>query len=220
VAGSLVYRNSFVYELIIRVLYGRHHEARYRAIADLIPARSSVLDLCCGPGVLHDRYLRHLGVEYTGLDISPSFIERVNRQGGRGYVWDLLGDRPLPSADSVIMQASLYQFLPDAAPVVRRMLQAAREQVVIAEPIRNLSTSRIPLLAALARRLTDAGCGVRPGRFTEQSLSALLDGFEEQPIRSFLIPGGRERVYVLDPRPGRNAGTPRTVEKPAAVRRQ
>ena len=28
------------------MLYGRHYFARYQVIADLIPARSSVLDLC------------------------------------------------------------------------------------------------------------------------------------------------------------------------------
>jgi SAM-dependent methyltransferase len=196
---SLVYRHSSVYELIIRLLYGRHYEARYRAIADLIPAGSSVLELCCGPGVLHNRYLRDVVVQYTGLDINPRFIARVNRQGGQGHIWDLVENRPLPPADSVIMQASLYQFLPDAAPIVRRMLGAARQQVVIAEPIRNLATSRIPLLAALARRQGDAGRGPRPERFTEKSLDAFLDRFQERPVRSFLIPGGREKVYILDP---------------------
>jgi hypothetical protein len=199
VAVSLVYRNASVYELVIRLLYRRHYEARYRAIADLIPAGSSVLELCCGPGVLHDRYLRHVAVQYTGLDVNAGFIERVNRRGGWGHVWDVVEDRALPPADSVIMQASLYQFLPDAAPIVRRMLGAARQQVVIAEPIRNLATSRVSLLAALAMRQGDAGCGPRAERFTEQSLDAFLGRFQKRPVRSFLIPGGREKVYILDP---------------------
>jgi SAM-dependent methyltransferase len=201
VAESLVYRNPLIYEGIIRALYGRHYSARYRTVAELIPPGSSVLELCCGPGVLHDRQLRHMGVEYTGLDVNRRFLARVNRQGGRGYVWDLHGDRPLPPADSVIMQGSLYQFLPDAAPVVRRMLRAARERVIIAEPIRNLAASRLPLLAACAGRQTDAGLGARPRRFTEESLDDFFAMLGVRPSQSFLIPGGRERVYVFEPAP-------------------
>ena len=37
-------------DCVMLALYGRHYGARYRAVADLIPDGSSVLDLCCGPG--------------------------------------------------------------------------------------------------------------------------------------------------------------------------
>jgi SAM-dependent methyltransferase len=185
------------------LLYGRHYGARYRAVAGLVPDGSSVLDVCCGPGVLFDRYLRARSVDYTGVDVNPRFVERVNRRGGRGLLLDLLEDRPLPGADTVVMQASLYQFLPDAAPVVRRMLLAARERVVIAEPIRNLANSRNPLLAAVARRQTDPGLGARPRRFTEATFDAFVAGLGVRVAREFLVPGGREKVVVLDPHGGR-----------------
>jgi hypothetical protein len=97
------------------------------------------------------------------------------------------------------MQASLYQFLPDAAPIVRRMLRAARERVVISEPVRNLATSRNPLLAALARRQTDPGLGERPRRFTEATFDEFVSGLGVRVEAAFLIPGGREKVVVLDP---------------------
>ena len=198
-AGSLVYRNALVYELVMLCLYGRHYAARYRAVAGLIPDGSSVLDLCCGPGILFDRYLRDRSVDYTGVDFNPRFVARVNRRGGRGLLGDLSDGRPLPEADTVVMHASLYQFLPDPAPVVGRMLRAARNQVVIAEPIRNLATGRNPLLAAVARRQTDPGLGARPRRFTEATLDAFVAGLGVRVVRSFLIPGGREKVIVLDP---------------------
>jgi trans-aconitate methyltransferase len=198
VAVSLVYRNAVVYQSVILALYGRHYAARYRAIADLIRPGSRVVDLCCGPGILHDRYLRRKGVDYLGLDINPRFLARVNRRGGRGLIWDLHRDDPLPPGDTLIMQASLYQFLPDPAPVLRRMLAAASERVVIAEPIRNLSTSRITPLAAFARRQADAGLGDQPRRFTESSLDALFDGLGIRPAHSFRTPGGREKVYVFE----------------------
>jgi SAM-dependent methyltransferase len=179
-------------------LYGRHYPARFRAIAGLIPAGSSVVEVCCGPGILFSRYLKGKGVAYTGLDINLRFIAQVNRSAGRGLVWDVRGHQPLPHADSVVMQASLYQFLPDAEPVVRRMLAAAQSQLIIAEPIRNLSDSRLGLLAACARRQTDAGLGATPLRFTEQTLAAFFDRLALQPCHRSLIPGGREAVYVFD----------------------
>src|SRR5713101_4008912 len=130
-ATSLIYKNTSMYELAMLLLYGRHYPSRYRAIADLIPSGSSVLDLCCGPALLYHRCLRAKSIQYTGLDLNAKFIDRLIRWGGCGQIWDLRSEEPLPSADYVIMQASLYHFLPDASPVVNRMLRAARKQVII-----------------------------------------------------------------------------------------
>jgi SAM-dependent methyltransferase len=206
-AASLVYSSPLVYEGVMILLYGRHYLSRYRALDGLIPAGSSVVELCCGPGFLFDRYLRHRSVSYTGLDSNPRFIERLGRRGGRGEVRDLGDETPLPESDYVIMQASLYQFLPDAGPVVGRMRRAARVQVIIAEPVRNLASGGLPVVAALAARQTDAGFGDRPRRFTEQTLDDFFASLPTRPSRSFLIPGGREKVYILDAGP--NDGGPR-----------
>ena len=180
------------------VLYGRHYFTRYRVIADMIPDQASVLDVCCGPAVLYRRYLAGKHVDYTGLDINEGFIRKLQSTGANGKVWDLLIDTPLPTADYVIMQASLYHFLPDAAPVVDRMLEAARKQVIIAEPITNLATSRVKWLSRMGRRLTDSGHGEEALRFTEDSLDEFFKRYRPLIRTSFLIPGGREKVYVLE----------------------
>jgi SAM-dependent methyltransferase len=195
---SIIYKSAPLYELAMLVLYGRHYPSRYRAIADLIPAETSVLDLCCGPALLFDRHLRHKNVRYMGLDMNAGFIERLTRRGGSGKVWDLSQDDPLPQADFVLMQASLYHFLPDPLPIVERMLKAARRQVIIAEPVRNLTTSHSPLLAMLGRVFTKTGAGEQPRRFTEESLDKLFAVYERQVDQSFLIAGGREKVYVIN----------------------
>jgi SAM-dependent methyltransferase len=194
---SFIYKNSFVYELAMVLLYGRHYPSRYRAIAELIPDGSSVLDLCCGPAFLYHRYLRSKNVQYTGLDINANFIARLVRRGGSGQAWDLRSKEPLPSADYVIMQASLYHFLPDASPIVNRMLQAARTQVIIAEPIRNLTTSSSGLLSLLGRLFTNPGSGEQTLRFTEASLADFFSAYGPRVARSFPIAGDRERVYIL-----------------------
>ena len=195
---SIIYRNASLYELAMLVLYGRHYPSRYRAIADLIPANASVVDLCCGPALLYNRYLREKNVQYTGLDVNRGFIEKLISNGGSGKVWDLRKDDPLPRADYVMMQASLYHFLPDALPIVERMLKAANHKVIIAEPIKNLAASNSPLLAMLGRFFTNPGSGEQPHRFTEASLDELFSVYASRVDQAFLIAGGREKAYVIN----------------------
>src|SRR6266513_1746540 len=143
----------------MRVLYGRYYASRYQKIAALIPDGATVLDLCCGPAQLYRQYLRSKKVEYRGLDINPRFIKQLQSENMEGQVWDLRENNQLPPADYVLMQASLYHFLPDTQPIIDRMLEAARRQVIIAEPIRNLSSSSVALVRRIARHLTKVGDG-------------------------------------------------------------
>lgn len=194
---GLVYKSALIYEMTMIAAYGRHYVDRYQAIADLIPAGASVLDVCCGPGILYQRYLRPKTVRYTGLDINEKFVHRIVRQGAVGRVHDLCSDDALPEADYVVMQASLYHFLPDAGPIVSRMLAAARSAVIIAEPIRNLSTSTLRPISWLARTVTTPSAGAPPERFTESRLTELFSQLDLVASPTFLISGGRERVYVF-----------------------
>jgi hypothetical protein len=199
VATSFIYWNPSIYALATRMLYGRHYASRFRAIADLIPQGASVLDCCCGPAVLYHRYLKQKAVDYTGLDINPRFIERLTRRGGKGEVRDLREARPLPQAEVVLMQASLYHFLPDVAPMVERMRQAALTHVIIAEPVRNVSSSNLRWLSFLGRTLSNPGTGQQPYRFTERSLDDLFSRLGTRVVNRFSIAGDREKVYVLIP---------------------
>ena len=182
----------------MRVLYGRYYASRYQEIAALIPDGATVLDLCCGPAQLYRQYLRSKKVEYRGLDINPRFIKQLQSENVDGQVWDLRENNQLPPADYVLMQASLYHFLPDTQPIIDRMLEAARRQVIIAEPIRNLSSSSVALVRRIARHLTKVGDGKHGDRFTEQMLDQFFSSYQSQIDRSFLIAGGREKIYVLN----------------------
>jgi SAM-dependent methyltransferase len=194
---SLIYRNRTTYDILMRALYGRHYAARFRAIAKLVPDGADVVDLCCGPATLYTRYLRDKSVDYLGLDLNDGFIARLNDAGGRGEVRDLHADTRLPEADVVIMQASLYHFLPEPRPVIDRMLAAALSQVIITEPIRNMATSDNWVLATLGRRLTNAGDGAQAHRFTEATLDELFRDYAPRVVRQSLVAGGREKLYVL-----------------------
>jgi SAM-dependent methyltransferase len=189
----------------MRALYGRHYADRMRAVADLVPAGSSVLELCCGPATLYRRHLRARVSSYTGIDVNEGFVSRLKRDGIDARVIDLASEpgepdgpnEPLPSADIVIMQASLYHFLPDASRVIDRMLAAASDWVIVSEPVRNLASSELPIIGRLGRRATDPGVGEHTDRFSEATLDRLMDRYRDRVRTSFAIPGGREKVYVL-----------------------
>jgi SAM-dependent methyltransferase len=206
---SLIYRSAGGYEFVMRVLYGRHYGSRMKAVADQVPAGSSVLELCCGPGSLHRRYLRDRAGSYIGLDVNDGFVERLQRRGVDARRLRLSADGdPLPTADVVIMQASLYHFLPDPGPILDRMLAAAGDRVIVSEPVRNLASSGLPVIGALGRRAADPGAGSHAQRFTETTLRELMDGYRDRILSAFPIPGGREMVYVLAGGDSRASGTP------------
>lgn len=196
-AATILYRDERLYGLAMRALYGRHYDSRDRVVAELVPAGAEVLDVCCGPATIFRRHLRSKDVSYHGLDVNPGFVERLRALGIRAELWDASEPTPLPRADLVMMQASLYHFLPDPRPVIDRMLAAARELVIISEPVRNLSTSRLTPLAALGRRATRVRAGSSE-RFDERRLDALMDRYAGAVRERLLIPGGREKVYVLE----------------------
>lgn len=178
-------------------LYGRHYRARYSALASLIPSGSSMVELCCGPGTLYRLALSSKDIAYIGLDISPVFIDAVTTAGGDGRVWDVRSPAPLPVAQYTLIQASLYHFIDGgASDVIDRMLAAAEREVIVAEPIRNLTTGRLPLSRRLGA-LADPGTGAQPHRYTEQALELLLYPHRHRFRHAFLLPGGREKAYVL-----------------------
>jgi SAM-dependent methyltransferase len=195
---SLVYRSAGGYELLMRVLYGRHYAARMHAVADQVPAGASVLECCCGPGTLYLRHLRGRTSAYVGIDVNSRFVARLRRRGVDARRLDLAAEHvELPHADVVILQASLYHFLPGAERILDRMLAAAHDRVIVSEPVRNLAASRVALIAGLGARATDPGVGGHDQRFTEASLAALMARYRERVLTAFPIPGGREMVYVL-----------------------
>ena len=80
--------------------------------------------------------------------------------------------------------------------ILQRMLDAANRSVIISEPIRNLSSSTLPVVRTVARRAADPGVGSHAERFTEAALDQLM---ADHDIRATVhAPGGRDKIYVLD----------------------
>ena len=167
---SLLYRNPRIYRGVLRLLYGDDLARRERIVRRLIPAGAVVVDVACGDAGIARRLK---GARYVGVDVSPVFVDALRRRGLEAHLLDV-AKTPPPTGDVVLLLGALYQFLPDADPVVERLRRAARRHVVLAEPYRNLAQSRNPLVAALARCATNPGVDSSTKRFDEVSLRALL----------------------------------------------
>lgn len=196
-ARSLIYSHPTLYALVMRVLYGAAYEARYSAISEFVTDGAEVFEACAGDAYLYRRYLRQRAVRYRAGEFNPKFVSHARRLGIEMDRFDLRSD-PVPIADVVILHASLYQFMPDHLQVVRRLLGAARQTLIISEPVRNLSTSNWALVRWIAARSADPGDGNKPTRFDEASLDDFFEGhFAEHITSRALIPGGREKIFCL-----------------------
>src|SRR5258708_32929644 len=85
--ASVIYRYSWLYEACIFVRYRQHYRDRCRALAELIPANSSVVDVCCGPATLYFDHLRKKNVQYTGLGINAGFWRGLAFPPLKGWPW-------------------------------------------------------------------------------------------------------------------------------------
>ena len=164
---SPVYWHPRIYDAALAVLTGREGRDRFLAVAREIPDGDEVLDVCCGTGGLARVGLRGRPVAYLGLDENPGFVAWLERRGIRARVLDVL-ESPLPAADSVVLQAALYQFHDRAVPFLRRLREAARRRVIVSEPVSNLSRSGIPGAAVLGALGSATRRGPQRFRYDEE----------------------------------------------------
>lgn len=193
-----LYSSPLLYTLAMRFLYWPYFDDRYRVLAELIPEGASVVDACCGDSYLYSNFLAQKNVDYIGLDNSPAMVQAGTERGLDIRLWNALEDE-VPEADVVVMQGALCHFMSAATRVISKLQAAAREIVLISEPIRDEQSSEIPLLNAVTKHCTrpvhDEG-SYRGERFSESELRRL---FKSQPgiIGMQLVPGGRELYCAI-----------------------
>ena len=181
----------------MRILYGRNYQHRFTAIAEEIPDKVEVLDVCCGDAALYNRELKGR-VNYIGTDINKKFIHRGENKLIKILPLNIITDE-LPQSDYVIMQASLYQFIPNHKLIIDKLINSANKKVIISEPVRNLSNSSSNIISLIARYSANPGTGHKIERFNEESFREIFyDHFKERIEKFKFIPGNRELIVILN----------------------
>lgn len=169
------------------------------SISNIIEPASSVLEVCSGPCDMHF-YLKKKNCQYLGVDFNPVFIKSAVDRGIPVKELDVRRLNEITQKfDYVIMQASLYHFFPNVESVIKDMSLLAKKAVIISEPIRNVSSSKSKWLGVLGKILSNPGDGTGTFRFNEESLARTIESSGLKKISESLMPGGREKIYVLQP---------------------
>lgn len=193
---SPIYWHPVLYAATMRLLYGKHYTARYVDIAGLIPAGSRVIDVCMGDGRLYTDFLKDKNVSYLGLDINARFVRHAQKRGIPAQVFDL-NQEALPPSDYVVMQGSLYHFIPNEREILEKLLAATRSKLIISEPVKNLSSSSNRLVAWLARKASTTQNGKAENRFHSVNLVSLFTDFCEFK-QALPVAGERELAGIFE----------------------
>mgnify|MGYP001299455819 CR=1 FL=1 len=186
----------------MQFLYGKNYSARYHAISEIIPEGESVLDICCGDCALYKRVLIKKNISYTGIDINKKFVASSLKKSVNVLQLDIRNN-VIPKADYVLMQASLYQFIPNHKLIIDKLLRSANKKLIISEPIRNLSSSNNSIIKFIARYSANPGTGHTVKRFSEETFRRFFtDNYKNVIVDFVLLPGGRELMVILDARAG------------------
>ena len=136
---SLIYRNVWMYRLLMNVLYTSGYRQRFERVTKVIATYkpNSILELCFGDIYIAE-YCKSNNISWIGIDSNTNFVNQAKRKGFDGRCIDLLSLSELPKADTCIMIGSLYHFHKDIHLLLSRMLETSNT-LIISEPIKNLS---------------------------------------------------------------------------------
>jgi hypothetical protein len=185
---SPIYAHPLIYRFVLKALYGRALEERFRAVSALVPHGASLLDVCAGDGAIRDSL--HSSVRYTAVDGNETFVSGLKKKGVPAELRDVRY-QPLPEADVVLMMGSLYHFVPDTEAMIEKLKKAAKRRLIIVEPHVNWS-SKAGVIGWLSQRLSDPGIsGSHLGRLGGDALDALAEKTTATHVSKL------EREYVL-----------------------
>ncbi len=192
----VLYRSRMLYHGLMSMVYHVHRRERFAEVARWVPEGVELLDVCCGDGTLA-AYLPG-SVAYRGLDLSEAFVSAAQLRGRNVKPFNLMQE-PLPRAQVVVCQVSLFQFHPRVDEILSRLFEAASERLIISESVKSFSQSQWPLLSSFVAWGTCVD-GLNDGRFrfNPNTLQALFAPYARHLRHVAEVCGGRDWVYVLD----------------------
>lgn len=174
---SLIYRNIWIYRLIMNLLYlGRYHQ-RFRDIINIIgPEDKHVVELCFGD-IYIAAYCKESARHWVGYDINDAFVNHAIKHGYNAVSTDILSLESLPAADVLIFAGSLYHFN-EKMDKIWQLMTSCSPKIILSEPIKNI-TSIKNFMGKIGARASTVRNGAEAFRFNRGSLIELLDNYKQ-----------------------------------------
>lgn len=184
-AKSIIYWHPWIYRLVMMLIYGKEYSRRYLVIAKEVDGME-VLDICCG-----DCRLSNYVKRYRGVDFNDKFVKCARKKGLDAMKMDITKDH-IPKSECIVMQDSLYQFIPNHEKIIKKLLKRSKK-VVIAEAGITFGQSKNPIISAIAKKLTSTSRQHKE-RFTKGELYKLYRKFNAKKI----IDTGKDLTAVFE----------------------
>ena len=193
---SILYWHPIIYNLLVKLMYKKHYNDRYREINRLIEADSSVVDVCCGDSYLYS-FLKNKNINYLGLDFNPTFINVSVKKGINVRLFNIFKDE-IPKADYVVIQTSLYQFIPNHDRILKKLLLATGKYLIITETVKSFGASNNKFISTIGKFLNNPGDGVKPERFSKSSFETAIEPFRKKIIDKYFICDGMDLLVIIE----------------------
>ena len=175
---SLIYRNIWIYRLIMNMLYLGRYQRRFKDILNQIgPKDNNIVELCFGD-IYIAAYCKKNARHWVGYDINDAFVNHALQHGYNAVCADILSLENLPRADVLIFAGSLYHFNENMHKIWQLMTSCATK-IILSEPIKNI-TSIKNIMGTIGARASTVRNGAEAFRFDRDSLIEMLDYFQEK----------------------------------------
>jgi len=178
---SITYWHPFIYKILMKLLFRKSYKARYTEIANLIKNNSSVIDICCGDAQLYS-FLKNKNIKYTGIDFNNVFLNHLRKKKIDVIHMDINQEKIPIKADYVVLQSSLYQFIPNHLQIIRKLLDVTQKYLIIQETVVSYTQSSNLLLSIIGKILNNPGDGYKTQRLDKQNLLKDLESMKNKII--------------------------------------
>lgn len=190
----MIYRNIWIYRLVMNMLYHGRYRQRFKDITNQIEEKDhTVVELCFGD-ILIASYCRETDRSWIGYDINEVFVDYALKFGHNAVCTDILSLENLPRADVLIFAGSLYHFNGNMHKIWELMTSCSKK-IILSEPVRNI-TSLKNGIGKIGARASTVKNGAESFRFDRNSLTEMLNRFQEPYHFSYQIISEKKDILI------------------------
>jgi hypothetical protein len=192
---SLIYRNIWIYRLVMNLLYLGRYRRRFKDITNLLEQKdNNIVELCFGDIIVAE-YCKESARHWVGYDINGVFVNYALKHGHNAVSTDILSLESLPDADVLIFAGSLYHFNENMHKIWQLMTSCA-SKIILSEPVKNI-TSIKNFVGKIGARASTVRNGAEAFRFDRRSLIEMLDRFKETYNFTYEIVSEKKDILII-----------------------